>query len=131
MVMMATDRIQRVLTEAERLDQATRTAMHVESYLAKRRVLETALNDIAVLKHTLRQLAAEIEPRLQGIEGRLVVLARTVGNLLADLDRGHTTTVTRLRNPITHADPHVETTRIDPNAPTPLPGAGPGSQSPL
>jgi hypothetical protein len=124
--MAATDRIRHVQAATERLDRvvcaqqatdedrATRTAMHVEHYLAKRRVLEEALKDIAVLKHTLRELAAEIEPRLQGIEGRLVVLARTVGNLLAELDRGHTTTITRIRN--------IASPTVDPRAPTPRPG---------
>lgn len=153
---MTTDRIPKMINEVERIeraartdgrptpdhrgrsaadlaaeeDRATRTSMAVENYLARRRILEEALNDLAVLKHTLRQLAAELEPRLQGIEGRLVVLARTVGNLLAELDRGHTTTVTRLRNatvptdqrPTDHIDRHSETTKVDPNARTPLPG---------
>src|ERR1700677_3531896 len=77
-------------------DRAQRAHIAVENYLARRRELENALKDIAVLKHTLRDMAAELEPRMQGIEGRLVVLARTVGNLLAELDRGHTTAITRL-----------------------------------
>lgn len=72
------------------------------------------------MKADLRALAAEMGPRLQALEARLVVLSRTVGHMLAELDQTHATTVVALRRGDT---PRGSPTVSDPNAPTPRPGA--------
>lgn len=74
-----------------------RTRFAVDVYLAKRAELNAALQEIQTLKLTLRQLVAEIGPRMTAIETRSVLLSKTVGTLLAELDQNHAATVTLLR----------------------------------
>jgi hypothetical protein len=81
------------------------------------------------VKADLRALAGEMGPRIQALEARLVVLSRTVGHMLAELDQTHATTVVALRRGTT---PPLGATILpeqltDPHAPTPRPGAAPGA----
>lgn len=115
------------LTAAQRADAALRAKIAAEAFQLRSRALRKAQEEVAAVKADLRALAGEMGPRIQALEARLVVLSRTIGHMLAELDQTHATTVVALRRGTT---PPLGATILpeqltDPNAPTPRPGAGP------
>jgi hypothetical protein len=107
--------------EPQDADARLRARIAAETFQLRSGRLRAALDEVAAVKTDLRALAAEMGPRLQALEARLVVLSRTVGHMLAELDQTHATTVVALRRGDT--PPRGASLLADPNAPTPRPGA--------
>jgi hypothetical protein len=117
-------------TAAQRADAALRAKIAAEAFQLRSRALRKAQEEVAAVKADLRALAGEMGPRIQALEARLVVLSRTIGHMLAELDQTHATTVVALRRGTTPplgelVLPEAPEQLADPNAPTPRPGAGP------
>jgi len=105
-------------------DSRLRARLAAEAFQLRSKRLREVQNDVAALKAELRALANHVAPRLQALEGRLVVLSRTVGHLLAELDQTHATTVVAIRrgDTPTVGAPILPTEQVvDPHAPTPRP----------
>ena len=99
-------------------DAALRTRIAAEAFQLRSRALRKAQDDVAAVRADLRALAADVGPRIQALEARLVVLSRTIGHMLAELDQTHATTVVALRR---GATPPLGSPIVDGRAPTPRP----------
>jgi hypothetical protein len=114
--------------QATQEDIARRMALTVKAYLTRRERINGLADEIRTLRLTLRQLVAELEPRMNHLDARFKILARTAAELLAEVDHDHTTTVVRLQGE--RARTSVETGPpeglgpqvADPRAPTPRDG---------
>jgi hypothetical protein len=114
-------------------DQATRLRILQDAHTVKRAKIQAAADELRTIKLVAQHLASEMNTRLAQLDARVLVLSRTVANLLGELDHDHTTRVTRLLHAlpsVEDVDPLASTQQVEPERPdprirTPPPTAGP------
>ena len=113
------------LAEQDRL-QAARMRIIQDAYTTKRARLQGADDELRTIKLVAQHLASEMNTRLAQLDARVGLLSRTIGAMLAELDQTHATTVHRLQRalpPVEDVDPLASTQQVEPEPPTPRPGA--------